>query len=99
MKSQYRNQHESLKDEELISHIKKSIYLLDRIQELPTLIQIESMHQLREPALRFIETLQQIQQTYMSPKLEPCKMEMKAERNDSFRQHYQLLESVSSGLK
>lgn len=100
MKLQDRNDlQNSLKDEELIYHIKNSIYLLDRIPEQPRLIQLELFDQMRDPALKFLGAIQKMEQTLKSHKIEPWKPERGFLRQEPVHSTYQPLESVSSGLK
>lgn len=94
MMPQVSPQHDFLKDDELIANIKKTIYLLDRIQELPTLMKSESMNHLREPAMKFIEAASQIEQIF---KLEAPHLDTNQLRSDSSKP--QLPESVISILR
>lgn len=96
---EHKELHSSLKDEELLHHIKHAIYLLDRIPEQPLLIRLELFDQLRDPALQFLRAVQKMEQTLKAHKIEPWNPSKGFLRQDALQWTYQPLESVSSGLK
>lgn len=100
MKLQDRNDLQyTLKDEELLYHIKNAIYLLDRIPEQPRLIQLELFDQMRDPALEFLRAVHKMEQILEFHKIEPWNPERNVPRLEAVHSTYQHLESVSSGLK